>query len=151
MKKNLGMLMSAALALTLLLSSCSSPTEEETNVKSIVTRLNEATGFDWAGTPAIDDDQSETEAKFWDSVGFIQDLGPSDQRECVIRVFVFENDEFAKKGKNSPYFDLDDNSIGFAWVFEDPETKYGIILLGYDNPCKDDAASAFEYVLPPRS
>ena len=139
-----------AFILTLLLSSCSSPTEEQVNVKGILARLNDATGFDWKGTPEILGDQSETEARFWGSTGLIQDLHPSDQRECLIRVFVFQNDEFAKEGKASPYFDLDDQEgfNGFAWVFEDPETKYGIIVLDYGNPCADAAASAFDYVLP---
>ena len=74
-----------------------------------------------------------------------------DSRE-LLGVSVWENVEFAKKVKarffeGAPW----DGSVGVVWQFEDPVTKYGILLIDYGDVCSVAAASTFDFVLPPRS
>jgi hypothetical protein len=141
MKKNLGILGITAVAIALLLSSCSTSTEEATIVDSgIQARLVKATGLDWRS--------ANKEAPF----EILQRLQPSnmnigfdDKDFCDINILVIETNELAKRAKTEV-----DGWAANVWQFEDPLTGYGIFLLEHedDQPCTDAAASAFEYVLP---
>jgi hypothetical protein len=149
LKKKLGILMSAALASTLVLSSCSSPTEEATIDTGIVERLNAATGFSWNVIPLSNYKLSENELKLYESNGYIQEVWPTSQMECLFGVYVFENEEYAKKGLTQLFPDDEYKDFeGFYGVIDDPLTNYGIILVESGEPCSAAAASTFDFVIP---
>ena len=146
MKKKLGMLMSAALASTLVLSACSTSTEEATVDTGILERLNAATGFNWEVDSAAESqlEQKEnlteeglSEPDVYDSEGYIQKLYPT-YLGCRVEVFVFENDEFAKKAKAQFFTGIFTGEYlgqGFALVIDDPLTNFGIVVVDYVGPC----------------
>jgi hypothetical protein len=158
MKKNLGILGTTALALTLLLSSCSTSSEEATIDTGILERLNAATGFSWEVDSANDrnkwefdnlTDEERTKPTLWNSEGYIQMLnaGANDILKCINQVFVYENEEFAAKARERAKADFDDWD-GFVGVLTDPVTNYGIVLVDYGDSCRDKIASVFDFVLP---
>jgi hypothetical protein len=146
MKKNLGMLMSAAVVFALILSSCASSSEEATIDTGIVERLNTATDFTWEIDIPTDKEKSEYEE--YTAKGYIQSLWTTDLMKCLLGVYVFENDEYAKNAKDQIFTGDGWDDYDGIWQFEDPLTKYGIIFVDYGDPCRVDAASAFEYILP---
>jgi hypothetical protein len=138
-----------ALAVTLILSSCSGSSEEETIETGILSRLNISTGTVWEIQPLTEVPPEDKET--YRSEGYIQQLWSYDL-DCLVGVSVWENVEFAKKVKarffeGAPW----DGSVGVVWQFEDPVTKYGILLIDYGDVCSVAAASTFDFVLPPRS
>ena len=134
-----------ALVLTLLLSSCSSSSEEATIDTGIVERLNAATEFSWE----IDSpDEGESEANPKTSKGYIQDLWTTNQMECLLGVYVYENDEYAKNAKEQFFIGGGWEDYDGIWQFDDPLTQYGIVFVDAGDPCRDDAASAFDFVIP---
>jgi hypothetical protein len=138
-----------ALVLTLLLSSCSSSTEEATIDTGILKRLNAETGFVWNIRPlnkATGDD-----AKVYSSEGYIEQLWPDDLMKCIVAVYVFENEEFAKKAE-AKFFRGDNWSADYSfWQFKDPVTNYGILLLEVGDPCTEASASTFDFDLPTKN
>lgn len=138
-----------ALVLTLLLSSCSSSSEEATIDTGIVDRLNAATGFTWNVIPLSNYNLSDSELKLYESNGYIQEVWPTNQMECLFGVYVFENDEYAKKGLAQLFPDDEYNDFeGFYGIIDDPLSEYGIILAEVGDPCSEAAASAFDFVIP---
>ena len=146
------------LVLTLLLSSCSSSSEEATIDTGILARLVTSTGFSWQITSANDraeweienlTDEERAEPSLWNSEGFIQvlDVGENDILKCINNVFVYENEEFATKARERAKADFDDWD-GFIGVLTDPVTNYGIVLVDYGDSCRDKIASVFDFVLP---
>ena len=146
------------LVLTLLLSSCSSSSEEATIDTGILARLVTSTGFSWQITSANDraeweienlTDEERAEPSLWNSEGFIQvlDAGENDILKCINNVFVYENEEFAAKARERTKADYDDWN-GFIGVLTDPVTNYGIVLVDYGDSCRDKIASVFDFVLP---
>jgi hypothetical protein len=141
MNKNLRIFGTAAAALVLLLSSCSSSSESEPRIADIQTRLETATGFSWKVISLSE--VSPFDVKRYSSPGYIQNLRPFDLdlSECFVGVSVWENNEVAKNAK-AQFSNLN------VWQFEDPLTKYGIILVDFGQPCSDAVASAFDFVIP---
>ena len=147
-----------ALALTLLLSSCSSSTEEATIDTGILARLNISTGFAWEATSANErnkwelrnlSEEERAEPTLWNAEGFIQvlDAGPDDFLKCINNVYVYQNEEFAAKARERSKADFADWD-GYVGVLTDPVTNYGIILIDYGDSCRDKIASVFDFVLP---
>jgi hypothetical protein len=150
-----------ALALTLLLSSCSSPPEEarssteETIIDTgILARLVTSTGFSWKiDSPSqraiwekellVDGEVSRP--SLYNSEGYIQMLYPTNFRKCTSYVYVYTNEEFAKNAKKY------EDSEAFVEVLADPLTGYGIILTYFSDPCRDDVASTFDFVIPQKN
>jgi len=161
MKKNLGILGITAVAIALLLSSCSNSSEEATLDTGIVDRLNAATDFSWQIDSESWLDELEkknlTENELWwvdvyDSKGYIQRLHTTDVMKCAFDVFVFETEELAKSAKAQLFVGENwDDFDGFVGVTDDPLTGYGIILVDYVDPCSVAAASTFDFVLPPKN
>ena len=138
-----------ALVLTLLLSSCSSSSEEATIDTGIVDRLNAATGFTWNVIPLSNYNLSENELKLYESNGYIQEVWPTDQMKCLFGVYVFENDEYAKNAKEQIFTGEDWNDFdGFVGVIDDPLTDYGVILVEVGDSCSEAAASTFDFIIP---
>ena len=141
-----------ALVLTLLLSSCSSSSEEATIDTGIVDRLNAATGFTWNVIPLSNYNLSENELKLYESNGYIQEVWPTDQMKCLFGVYVFENDEYAKNAKEQIFTGEDWNDFdGFVGAIDDPLTDYGVILVEVGDPCSEAAASTFDFIIPQKN
>ena len=141
-----------ALVLTLLLSSCSSSSEEATIDTGIVDRLNAATGFTWNVIPLSNYNLSENELKLYESNGYIQEVWPTDQMKCLFGVYVFENDEYAKNAKEQIFTGEDWNDFdGFVGVIDDPLTDYGVILVEVGDSCSEAAASTFDFIIPQKN
>ena len=156
MKKKLGMLMSTGLALTLLLSSCSSSSEEASIDTGILARLVTSTGFSWETRSPRDNDiwekenltdEERGEPSLENSEGFIQRLLATDYLKCINDVYVYQNEEFAAKARERSKADFADWD-GFIGVLTDPVTNYGIVLVDYGDSCRDKIASVFDFVLP---
>ena len=140
------------LVLTLLLSSCSSSSEEATIDTGIVDRLNAATGFTWNVIPLSNYNLSENELKLYESNGYIQEVWPTDQMKCLFGVYVFENDEYAKNAKEQIFTGEDWNDFdGFVGVIDDPLTDYGVILVEVGDSCSEAAASTFDFIIPQKN
>jgi hypothetical protein len=146
-KKILRILGTIALALTLVLSGCSSSSEEATIDTGILKRLNAATGFSWKVEPfnkAIE----KSDQPVYSSEGYIQQLWPKDLNKCIFGVYVYENVEYAKIAQTQ-YFPLGDMyPQDYVLTIEDPLTNYGIILTQFGESCSDAVASTFDFVLP---
>jgi hypothetical protein len=149
MKKNPRVFGAAALVLTFFLSSCSGSSEKATIDTGIVERLNAATGFSWNVIPLSNYKLSKTELKLYQSNGYIQEVWPTEQMKCLFGVYVFENDEYAKKGLAQLFPDDEYKDFeGFYGVIDDPLSEYGIILAEQGDPCSAAAASTFNFVIP---
>jgi hypothetical protein len=140
-----------AFSLTLLLSSCSTSSEEATIDTGILKRLNAATGFSWKVEP-LNKAIEKSDQPVYSSEGYIQQLWPKDSNKCTMDVYVYENVEYAKIAqakyfrRGFPFPDVYPQD--FVVVIEDPLTSYGIILSGGGEPCSDAVASTFDFVLP---
>jgi hypothetical protein len=139
-----------AVVFALILSSCSSSSEEAAIDTGILSRLNISTGFGWEVQPLTEIASEDKEV--YKSEGYIEQLWPSDLGKCLAGVSIWENAEFAKSVK-AQFFEGPpwDGTAGVVWQFEDPETKYGIILIDYGDPCSVAAASTFDFDLPTKN
>lgn len=151
MKKILRILGTIALALTLVLSGCSSSSEEATLDTGIRERLNAATGFSWKVEP-LNKAIEKSDQPIYSSEGYIQQLWPKDLNKCIFGVYVYENVEYAKIAQ-AQYFRRgfpqgDSFPQAYVMAIEDPLTNYGIILTQFGEPCSDAVASTFDFVLP---
>ena len=159
MKKNLGIFGIAVLAFSLLIISWISSSERRTFPEEwvdtgIIERLNAATGFGWKIIPLSNYRLTETELNLYRSNGYIQQLWPTNQMECLFGVYVFENDDYAKNavvGEFKVSTGWDDFDDGFIGAIDDPLTNYGIVIVEYGDPCSDAAGSTFDFVFPPKS
>ena len=145
-----------ALALTLVLSSCSSSSEEASIDTGILARLVTSTGFSWETQSSRDrekwekenlTDEERVEPSLQNSEGFIQRFHASDYVKCINDVYVYQNEEFAAKARERAKADFEDWD-GFIGVLTDPVTNYGIVLVDYGDSCRDKIASVFDFVLP---
>ena len=140
-RKSIG---SAAVAFALLLSSCSSSSEEALTDTGIQARLVAATGISWSVD--FSDDRKKVDTVYGAN-GYIQQIYTSPS-ECYVDIFVFQSDELAKDAMSKKL--LWEDVFPGLWQFDDPITNYGIILGERfdDEPCTVDAASAFDFVIP---
>lgn len=138
---------SLATALVLVLSACSSSSEEAAIDTGIVERLNAATELSWEVVP-LNKAIEVSDQPIYSSEGFIQQLWPEYLRKCIFGVYVYENVEYAKTAQVQYFPRGDMYPQDYVLVIEDPLTKYGIILTEFGEPCSGAVASTFDFVLP---
>jgi len=139
----------SAVLFALILSSCSGSSEVARIDTGILKRLNAETGFVWNIKPL--NKATPDDAKVYSSEGYIEQLWPDDLMKCIVGVYVFENEEFAKKAE-AKFFRGDNWPADYSfWQFKDPATSYGILLLEVGDPCTEASASTFDFDLPTKN